>query len=137
MAQSSGSTAFFDKTYNEALALTEQAYAYRSVLRHRNISADSPVDDMRVTCEAFRLSTRLMQVMAWLLHQRAIQAGELTAAEVTEDDSYRLGASRVCRDDSQHRHPAIPATMCDMLDRSLNLYVRTERLDEMMHGNIH
>ena len=137
MAHNRGPTAFFDKTYNEAIALTEQAYACLSEIHQNNISAGSPIDDLRLRREAFRLSTRLMQVIAWLLIQRAIHDGELSAAEVVEDAQYRLGASRVCRDDSQHRHPAIPPTLGDMLDRSLNLYVRTERLDEMMCHNIH
>ena len=129
--------AFFDKPYDEALALTEQAYAYLAEMHHNSVGTGSPVDDLRLRCEAFRLSTRLMQVMAWLLNQRAVHAGELTADEVAEGTEFRLGASAVCRDDSQHRHPAIPTTLCDMLDRSLNLYIRTERLDEMMHHSIH
>ena len=137
MAEVHGSTAFFDKTYDETLALIEQAYAYLTDIHRKNIKTDSPIDDLRLRCEAFRLSTRLMQVMAWLLSQRAVQAGELTESEVREGDEYRLGASRVCRDDSQHRHPAIPAAMSEMLDLSLSLYVRAERLDEMMHRTIH
>jgi regulator of CtrA degradation len=137
MASGSGSTAFFDKTCTEALALSEEAYAYLSAICHGDVSAASPVEDLRLRGEAFRLTTRLMQVVSWLLIQRAIHAGELSAAEVAEDDDYRLGATRVCRDDSQHRHPAIPSTMSDMLDRSLNLYVRVARLDELMHTNVH
>jgi regulator of CtrA degradation len=137
MVQISDPTAFFDKTYDEALALTEQAYACLFEIRHNNVTTGSPVDDLRLRCEAFRLSTRLMQVMAWLLNQRAIHAGELTVAEVSEGAQYRLGASAVCRDDSQHQHPAIPATMGDLLDQSLNLYIRTERLDKMMLNAIH
>ena len=137
MAQISGSTAFFDKTYNEALALTEQAYAYLSEIQHNRTSAESPTDELHLHCEAFRLTTRLMQVIAWLLTQRAIHAGELSAAEVAEGEQYRLGATHVCLDGDQHRHRAIPATMSDMLDRSLNLYIRVERLDGLVHHGIH
>lgn len=137
MIQGNGSTAFFDKTYDEALALTQQAHAYLSEIHHNNVRTGTPVDDLRLRCEAFRLSTRLMQVMAWLLNQRAIHAGELSAEEVSEGAEYRLGSANVCRDDSQHQHPAIPAGPSEMLDRSLNLYIRTERLDEMMHRSIH
>ncbi len=137
MAPGSGSPAFFDKTYSEALALTEEAYAYLSAICHGDVGAASAIEDLRLRSEAFRLTTRLMQVVSWLLTQRAIHAGELSAEEVAEDDDYRLGAARVCRDDSQHRHPTIPSTMSDMLDRSLNLYVRVARLDELMHSNVH
>ena len=97
MAQSTGSTAFFDKTYDDALALSEQAHAYLTEIQHDCYKTGSPIDDLRLRCEAFRLSTRLMQVMAWLLTQRAIHAGELTADAVAEGADFRLGASAVCR----------------------------------------
>jgi regulator of CtrA degradation len=72
--------AFFDKTYSEALALTEETYAYLSEINHDDIDVDSPTENLCLRCEAFRLTTRLMQVVAWLLTQRAVHAGELTAA---------------------------------------------------------
>ncbi len=137
MASGSNAPAFFDKTYNEALALTEEAYAYIAEFQRDDPDADTPVDDLRIRGEAFRLTTRLMQVVAWLLTQRAVHEGELSAAEVAESDEHRLGARSVCRDGSQHHHPAIPPAMSDMLDRSLNLYIRVERLDELMHRGIH
>ena len=137
MASGSNAPAFFDKTYNEALALTEEAHAFIAELHQNDAHADSPIDDLRIRGEAFRLTTRLMQVVAWLLTQRAVHAGELSAAEVTGSERHRLGAVRVCRDSSQHHHPAIPPAMADMLDRSLNLYIRVERLDELLHRSIH
>ena len=137
MTAGSNGSAFFDKTYNEALALTEETHAYLSEIQGNVIDSDSPIDDLCLRCEAFRLTTRLMQVVAWLLTQRAIHAGELSASEVADDDQYRLGATAVCRDDSHHRHPAIPATLTEMLDRSLNLYIRIERLDDLMHRSVH
>lgn len=137
MTAGSGGPAFFDKTYDEALALTEETYAYLAEIDASNVSAHSPLDDLCLRCEAFRLTTRLMQVVAWLLSQRAVHEGELSAAEFAHSEKYRLGATRVCRDGSQHGHPAIPAEMTDILDRSLNLYVRIERLDEMMNGRLH
>lgn len=137
MASGSGANAFFDKTYDEALALTEEAYAYLSAICHGDVSTDSPAEELRLRSEAFRMTTRLMQVVSWLLIQRAVHTGELSAVEVAEDEYYRLGAASVCRDNSQHRHPTIPSTLSDMLDRSLNLYVRVERLDELMHSNVH
>lgn len=137
MAAGSNGSAFFDKTYNEALELTEETHAYLSEIKDNILSSASPIEDLCLRCESFRLSTRLMQVVAWLLIQRAIHAGELSASEVAEDDQYRLGATDVCRDDSYHHHPAIPSAMTEMLDRSLNLYIRIERLDEMMHRHVH
>lgn len=137
MTAGSNGSAFFDKTYNEALALTEETHAYLSEIQGNVVGADSPIEDLCLRCEAFRLTTRLMQVVAWLLTQRAIHAGELSVSEVADGTQYRLGATDVCRDDSHHRHPAIPSTLTEMLDRSLNLYIRIERLDELMHRSVH
>lgn len=137
MTTGSTDLAFFDKTYDEALALAEEAYNYIARIDRADVSTETPVDDLRLRGEAFRLTTRLMQVVAWLLTQRAVHAGELSAAEVADDEQHRLGATRVCRDDSQHHHPAIPVDMSDLLDRSLNLYMRIERLDALMHRSVH
>jgi regulator of CtrA degradation len=137
MTTGSTGSAFFDKTYNDALALTAEAYAYLCESDNDNIGTQSLSEDLRLRGEAFRLTTRLMQVVGWLLTQRAIHAGDLSASEVANDAQHRLGATRVCRDDSQHYHPTIPSNMSDLLDRSLNLYIRIERLDELMHRNIH
>ncbi len=137
MGAGSSKSAFFDKTYDEVLALTEEAYAYLSEIESNKIKAATPDEDLRLRGEAFRLTTRLMQVVSWLMTQRAIQAGELSAAEFADDMQYRLGAAKVCRDVSQHHHPTIPPKLSDMLERSHNLYTRIERLDEMMQGNIH
>lgn len=137
MALGNTAPAFFDKTYNEALELTEQAYVYLSEIQQNGLSEAVSNDDLRLRGEAFRLTTRLMQVVAWLLTQRAVHAGELSVEEVVQGDRYRLSAAGVCHDDSQHNHPVIPSEMTEMLDQSLNLYVRVERLDGMMHRSIH
>ena len=44
MAQSIGRTAFFDKTYDEALALTEQAHAYLAEIYHKGTSINDATD---------------------------------------------------------------------------------------------
>ena len=48
MAQSSGSTAFFDKTYNEALALTEEVYAYLRQIDRKTDGAAPPIEGIRL-----------------------------------------------------------------------------------------
>lgn len=130
-------TAFFSKTFDETLAMLEEAYGY---LRHNHPIADDlddPLDILVVRAEAFRLSSRLMQAAAWLLVQRAVHNGEIDLQDVRSDPKYRLGARQVCRDDSMHDHSAIPGPLADLLARSLNLYVRIERLDGMQRRTLH
>jgi regulator of CtrA degradation len=136
-ATGSLTTAFFSKTYDETLAMLEEAHGY---LRHCHPIADEldqPLGILIVRTEAFRLSSRLMQAAAWLLVQRAVHNGEIDPDEARHDPKYRLGARKVCRDDSMHGHPAIPGPLLDLLERSLNLYVRIERLDGMQQRTIH
>lgn len=137
MDAGSDKTTFFDKTYREAIGLLLEAEDYLSKEHPIAAAGDNPTDTLRVRGEAFRLTTRMMQVVAWLMTQRAVHEGELTAIQVANDPKYRLSATKVCRDDSSHHHPAIPAALEDMLDRSLNLYIRVERLDEMLCRSIH
>ncbi len=127
--------AFFDRTYQEALGLLEEARDYVQASRAAprplgSVDEASPEGQLTAAREAFRLTTRLTQVMSWLMVQRAVLEGELTPREAAEP-AWQLGARGLCRDDSGHRHESIPAPMRDLLDRSHHLYVRVSRLDEL------
>lgn len=123
--------AFFDSTFEEALALTRQA---RDYLTHRE-PADrlkmSPADRMAASCETMRLTSRLTQIMAWLLVQKAVHAGEMTREEAAAPE-FRLAGREVCE---ETRPPVDGATLqprlIELLDTSLNLYQRVARLDAM------
>ena len=79
-------TEFFGRTYDEALALLHEArnYVIASQLRHLHVT--QPTDRLMLCCEAMRLTARLTHVMAWLLAQKAVHAGEITLAEAAADD---------------------------------------------------
>jgi regulator of CtrA degradation len=130
-------TAFFSRTYDETLDLLKEAQAYLTASHPIGSGSGDPIDTLIVRTEAFRLSSRLMQATAWLLAQRAVHSGELTPETVRDEPRFRLGARKVCRDDSMHCHPAIPGPLADLLERSLSLYVRIERLDEMQRRVLH
>lgn len=125
------STAFFEKTYNETKTLLLEAHHYVA-----NCAADErkslPVfDAMRMARDISRLTTRLAEVMAWLLVQKAVQAGELTPAEAARVDR-RLGNDTVCMDEGMDYDGDMPAKLESLLERSHKLYVRAARLDEMI-----
>ncbi len=69
--------------------------------------------------------------MAWLFVQRAVHEGEL-APEDVQDESYRLGARGVCLDDDAARIELLPPHLRTLMARSLKLYQRIARLDEMI-----
>ncbi len=119
---------FLDAIYHDAMALLVEArdYAQSAVTGGGQGASADPF----VACrEAFRLTTRLTQVVSWLLVRKAVFNGELTAAQAAEP-ARRLGAREICYDDSAQGHPAVPAPLDDLLVRSRHLYMRISRLDE-------
>ncbi|MHA1567614.1 MAG: DUF1465 family protein [Alphaproteobacteria bacterium] len=130
----SRSPAYFDRTYNEAMALLIEARDYAQLARDSTTRA-APADALVAHREAFRLTTRLTQIMSWLLAHRAFLNDELTPEQFAAPD-WRLGAQKLCHDDSGHDHEAISARLRDLLGRSHHLYMRVSRLDNTRLDNI-
>ncbi len=118
------------KTYDETLALMIEARNYLAYKAPRD-GARLPAEiGLKASCEAFRVTSRLTQVMAWLMAQRAVHTGEMALEEACSD-RYRLSGRSVCLDDSAADDDALPRGLLSLLDRSLRLYERIARLDEM------
>jgi regulator of CtrA degradation len=78
------------------------------------------------SCESLKVTTRLMHVIAWLLTQRAVDAGELNPREAL-DPARRLG-------DAPVTEPAVLAQMpvdaAALIESSIDLHRRIARLDD-------
>ncbi|OAN54051.1 hypothetical protein A6A04_12460 [Paramagnetospirillum marisnigri] len=123
--------AFFHRTYDEAMDLMVEARNYmRFIERRERIEAGATVG-LRMSCEAMRVTSRLTQVMAWLLTQRAVHVGELSPEEALAESS-RLSGAGVCLDESFTHDASLPSGLRSLMDRSYRLYVRVARLEEMM-----
>jgi regulator of CtrA degradation len=123
-------TAFFGKTYGEAIGLLTEA---RDYLAHRepiDRQGMPPFQRLRLCCETMRLTARLTQVMAWLLTQRAVHAGEISQQDALADQR-ALAELRLCMDEEGAGATALPRRLVSLLDRSRHLYVRVARLDEL------
>lgn len=117
---------FFSRVYDEAMGLLIESrdYVAASVGDHR----DSMDLRLAVSCETLRLTSRLTQVMAWLLVQRAVHSGEMTVSEAL-GDQYRLAGQKVCLTVDSVLDVTLPAALESLLDRSYRLYQRIQRLD--------
>jgi regulator of CtrA degradation len=87
--------------------------------------------DLRFSCEALRVTSRLTQVMAWLMLQRAVVYGEITAEEACQECN-RLSGREVCLATDAMEDDSLPAGLRSLLDRSYRLYQRVSRLEEMV-----
>ncbi|MDO8608609.1 MAG: DUF1465 family protein [Phaeospirillum sp.] len=123
--------AFFRRTYDETMDLMVEARNYMSYVERRERERAGAFAGLRMSCEAMRVTSRLTQVMAWLLMQRAVHEGELSV-EQTLADSCRISGADVCLDESHSSDEALPNGLRSLLDRSHRLYVRITRLEQMM-----
>lgn len=127
--------AFLDRTYDEALALTRAArdcIAAGVVLPPRG---SSPVASMVASVESMRLTTRITQVMAWCLAQKAIFAGEV-ARDADTVERFTLGARELCLGEDNEHNELLSPPLQALLERSRALYVRVLRLDDLMHREV-
>lgn len=136
MFQPAPTTAFFGKTYDEAMALLVEARDYLAQREGADREGLTPLDRLRFSCETMRLTARLTQMMAWLLAQRAVHAGEINQ-QTALGDHQALAELAICMDGEEAATDAFPQDLRALLDRSRRLYVRVARLDEMARRPAH
>lgn len=129
-------TAFFSKTFDETVALLEESRTYVSYQAPIELRALTGLDRLRASRDMSRATTRLAEIMAWLLVQKAVHAGELSAAEAASE-VWRLSRQPVCLDVPDDYDRPLPPRLAHLLDRTYSLYVRVARLDEMAAREAH
>ena len=115
-----------DSLYCEALVLADEA---RSVFE--DADRDLPARaTLALSCESLKVTTRLMQVIAWLLNQKAYRAGELTLDQLY-DEGRALGYAVASDEALVALLPAEP----EALSRSSEeLYYRVHRIAARLAG---
>ena len=137
-----------DSLYAEALVLADEARGWFD--RTRGESEASAFDDLpdgvepdedslfhwagrhdpslriALSCESLRMSTRLMHVVAWLLMQRAVRAGEVSAESATAPHN-RLGPSPDC---DMALVDQLPLPARRLIEASLRLHDRVRQIED-------
>ncbi len=125
------SSGLFQRTYQEGMQLVEETSAYLDGPGReasRNLSRDA---SLAYAGESMRLTTRLMQVAAWLLVRKAVHEGEITPEEARAE-KYRLASKDIARSARLAGAHALPERLLDLISRSERLYARVERLDTQL-----
>jgi regulator of CtrA degradation len=116
-----------DSLYVEAMVLADEARSYFDGPAEADREGLEPMTRVGFACESLRVTTRLMHVIAWLLTQKAVAAGELSAAEARVPDR-RLGEAA----DSDHMLArTFPEDARTLIQASEELYERVRRLDRV------
>ncbi|MFV3073098.1 DUF1465 family protein [Niveispirillum fermenti] len=130
-----GPTAFFNRTYDETMSLLLEARNYVAYQEAADQRSLPPAVRLQASYESMRVTSRLTQVMAWILAQKAVHAGELTQEQAVGDD-YALSGGHICSDPSGPDNLALPPALRSLLQRSHGLYMRTSRLEDMVRRNV-
>ncbi len=81
--------ALVENLYVEAMLLADEAYTAFAAQRELNCGASDRLVQVGLACESLKTTTRMMHIIAWLLHRRAMMAGEPGA--LAQDSAARIG----------------------------------------------
>ena len=115
-----------DGLYVETMLLADEARSYFDSTGRIKRDALDPLDRVVFSCESLKVTTRLMHVIAWLLTQRALDAGEIST-DTMRHPARRLGAPVISDDVAVAK---LPSEAQVLVASSIDLYRRVERLDD-------
>jgi regulator of CtrA degradation len=120
-------TTYLTGTYEETLSLLAET---RALLSRPPDGGRGPVGQLRLVREAMRITSRLSQVLAWLMVRRAVIEGVISEADSLAPER-RLSGQDVCLAEAEDLGE-VPAGMKRLMERSRALYERIARLDRML-----
>ncbi len=128
-------TRFLEKSYQEAMELTQAVASYLEVENAQLKDSDLTVGkEIYYASESMRVSTCLMQVMSWFLVQKGVAAGEITK-EQAQSLKFRLGAMDICLAEVDSNKKHLPEKFVEFLKKSQDLYRQVARMDKMVYGD--
>jgi regulator of CtrA degradation len=123
-------SALFERTFDEGMSLVEECARYLDGRGRNESRALSRKTALVYAGESMRVTTRLMQAASWLLIQRAVHDGDMSAEDAASE-RYRLGAREICLGRREEGVDALPGKLIELLERSESLYRRIARLDDV------
>jgi regulator of CtrA degradation len=115
-----------DSLYVEAMVLADEVRGYFDEEGRIERDLLPPLQRVAFSCESLKVTTRLMHVIAWLLTRRAVDTGEISAAQ-GRAPGRRLGLAAESDLDTL---AMLPEAARVLIDASRDLYARVERLDQ-------
>lgn len=114
-----------DSLYTEAMLLADEARSYFDQAAREDRQGLSAADRVGFSCESLKVTTRLMHVVAWLLTQKAVAAGELTPEEARRSE--RLLGEGPATDEALLAR--LPQAAVALIRGSEDLFERVGRLE--------
>ncbi|KRE02714.1 hypothetical protein ASE61_15720 [Bosea sp. Root670] len=119
--------------FREGMGLVEQTAGYLDGDGRKDAAALPREASLTYATESMRLTTRLMQVASWLLVQRAVAEGELTAEQArTEHNKVKIGDPMA--PPSESIVAQLPERLRELMAHSFRLQERIRHLEGQMSG---
>ena len=125
----------FDLLYREGMALIEDVAAYldgEGRVESRTLPREA---SFLYATESMRLTTRLMQLASWLLLQRAVNEGELTA-ENARAEKEKVKFSATPSERGGPGYDGLPDTLRSFITKGDRLFERVMQFDKLERGTM-
>jgi regulator of CtrA degradation len=119
-------TRLIDSLYVEAMLLADEARTYFDADGRDDRMGLDPLLRVGFACESLKVTTRLMHVIAWLMTQRALAAGEIGRDQAAAPER-RLGEAP---SSDAELLPRLPESAAALIRASQDLYDRIGRIDD-------
>ncbi len=134
-AQSFVASDAFRALFREGMGLVETTAAYLDGPGRDESKSLPRMLALAYASESMRLTTRLMQLASWLLLQRAVAEGEMSADDARrQKDKVRLAQQTPIN--GPDAIDALPAALQELIAQSLRLQARIRHLDDLMEGRV-
>lgn len=125
----------FMQLFREGMGLVEATASYLDGAGRAESAALPREVSLTYATESMRLTTRLMQIASWLLVQRAVAEGEMSAEQArSEHNKVRIAEPML--QPSSAEAERLPQRLRDLIGHSIRLQARIRTLDQQMAGAV-
>jgi regulator of CtrA degradation len=123
----------FKLLFREGMGLVEETANYLDGEGRKQSGSLTRHGALAYATESMRLTTRLMQIASWLLLQRAVAEGEMSA-EQADREKHKVRLSWQDRATNADTYETLPQRLRDLVAASLRLQSRIMHLDSLITG---
>jgi regulator of CtrA degradation len=128
-------SAGFGSLFREGMGLVEETAAYLDGDGRSESRELGRPESIAYATESMRLTTRLMQIASWLLVQRAVNEGEMSADEA-RDEKQKVKLTPISSTLSQDVFTRLPERLRTLVGRTARLQERVQVLDAQLDGRV-
>ena len=122
---------FIQRAYDDTYALLIGMRDYVSGPSHEDATKLEPDDRMRLSLELSRVTRQITEIMAWLMVQKAVAAGEITAEEGAQQAAGQLTLAEDDESEKDREDLAkLPLAARSLIDRARRIAALVRQLQD-------